>query len=59
MSKEYRFLVSHTTLGEMLITAPDRLTALHRAAREWGTRWTEIARECIICQLGEVYKPHE
>lgn len=56
MEKEniFRYRVSHTTLGEVIVEAPGRLNALYKAAQIWGKRWTEIARECIICQLGEV-----
>lgn len=53
LEKEYVFRVRHPKLGEVTVEAPGRLNALHRAAKEWGQRWTEIARECTIHQMGE------
>lgn len=47
-----RFRVSHPEFGSIETEAPGRLNALHRAAKEWGQRWTEIARECAIEALG-------
>lgn len=47
-----RFRVNHPEYGSFETEAPGRLNALHRAAKSWGQRWTEIARECDIQELG-------
>ena len=50
--KLYRFKVCHTVHGEVEVLAPDRYQAVVNAAKEWGLRWTTIAKDCIVIQLG-------
>ena len=50
--KLYRFKVCHTVHGEVEVLAPNRYQAVVAAAKEWGLRWTTIAKDCIVIQLG-------
>lgn len=50
---EYYFKVCHPIHGEEDVTAPDRYQALLAAAKAWGLRWTTIAKDCIVIQLGK------
>lgn len=52
--KKYLFRVSHPVHGEIEAEASDRYFAVTGAAHEWGLRWSTIARECRVKQLGEV-----
>lgn len=50
--KEARlFEVQHPERPAVQVQAVDRLRAI-AAAREWGDRWTEIARDCKVSDLG-------
>ena len=51
-AKQYLFRVVHPNHGEAEVTATDRYGAVIAAARDWGLRWTTIARGCIITELG-------
>lgn len=50
--KLYRFRVNHTVHGEVEVLAPSRYQAVVNAVKEWGLRWTTIAKDCIVIQLG-------
>lgn len=51
--KEARlFEVQHPERPAVQVQAVDRLRAVAAAAREWGDRWTEIARDCEVTDLG-------
>ena len=51
--KMYVFHVSHPIHGEIELEASDRYFAVTGAAHEWGVRWSTIARDCRVEQLGE------
>lgn len=51
--KTYLFRVSHPVHGEIEVEASDRYFAVTSAAHEWGLRWSTIARDCRVEQLGE------
>jgi len=40
--------VYHPYYGAIFLPAVNRLQALTQAAKMWGVRWTQIARECEI-----------
>ena len=46
------FEVRHQERPTVRVRAVDRLRAISAAAREWGDRWTEIARDCEVSDLG-------
>ena len=51
--KEARlFEVQHPERPAVQVQAVDRLRAISTAAREWGDRWTEVARDCEVTDLG-------
>ena len=52
MDDRKRFRVEHPRYGSVRVAAVDRLRAVTGAAREWGVRWTEIARECTVTEEG-------
>lgn len=52
--KIYLFRVSHPVHGEIEVEASDRYFAVTAAAHDWGIRWSTIARDCRVEQLGEV-----
>lgn len=52
MDERKRFRVYHPGYGTVRVAAVDRLRAVTGAAREWGVRWTEIARECTVTEEG-------
>lgn len=55
--KEARlFEVKHPERPAVQVQAVDRLRAVAAAAREWGDRWTEIARDCEVTDLGPAPK---
>ena len=55
--KEARlFEVQHPERPAVQVQAVDRLRAIAAAAREWGDRWTEIARDCEVTDLGPAPK---
>lgn len=49
---QYRFRVVHPVHGETEVIASDRYFAVVNAAKEWGLRWTTIAKDCKVHQLG-------
>lgn len=49
---KYLFRVVHPTHGEAEVVAADRYGAVIGAAKEWGLRWTTIAKDCKVHQLG-------
>lgn len=51
--KKYLFRVSHPVHGEIEVEASERYFAVTAAAHEWGLRWSTIARDCKVEQLGE------
>lgn len=52
MKDEHLFEVKHPERPAVQVRAVDRLRAISTAAREWGDRWTEIARDCEVTDLG-------
>lgn len=50
--KLYRFKVCHSVHGEVEVLATNRYQAVLEAAKDWGLRWTTIARDCVVIQLG-------
>lgn len=50
--KKYLFRVVHPVHGEAEVEAIDRYWATIEAAKEWGIRWSTIARECKVTELG-------
>lgn len=51
--KLYLWRVSHPVHGDIEVEASDRYFAVTAAAHEWGIRWSTIARDCKVEQLGE------
>lgn len=51
-ANKYLFRVVHPAHGEAEVTASDRYGAVIGAAKEWGLRWTTIAKDCKVHQLG-------
>lgn len=51
--KMFRFRVHHVAHGEMETIASDRYFAVTKAAKEWGVRWSTIARDCRVEELGD------
>lgn len=45
-------LSAHPERPAVQVQAVDRLRAIAAAAREWGDRWTEVARDCEVSDLG-------
>lgn len=52
MREDRLFEVKHQERPTVQVRAVDRLRAISAAAREWGDRWTEIARDCEVSDLG-------
>lgn len=52
MKEDRLFEVKHQERPTVQVRAVDRLRAISAAAREWGDRWTEIARDCEVSDLG-------
>ena len=50
----YRWKVTHPTHGAAEVVARDKYNAVIAAAKTWGARWTQIARECTFERLEEV-----
>ena len=46
------YRVWHPVHGEVNVEASSPYWALVEAAKDWGLRWTTIARDCIITELG-------
>lgn len=54
----HTYQVSHPTLGQRLVSAADRYAAIVSAAHEWGERWTKIAKDCTVTDLGAAKPIH-
>lgn len=52
------YLVRHKRYGEVTENGVNKLEAITAAARKWGVRWTEIARECECIVLAEDTPEH-
>lgn len=52
------YLVRHERYGELTENGVNKLEAITAAARKWGARWTEIARECECIVLAEDTPEH-
>lgn len=52
-SPVYRWRVTHPIRGAVVVTGPRKYEAVIAAAKRWGARWTQIARECTFERLGE------
>jgi len=50
---QYLHRVSHPVHGEVEVYASDRYFAVTAAAKEWGARWSTIARDCRVEQLSK------
>ena len=50
----YRWRVTHPTYGAVVVTGPRKYEAVIAAAKRWGARWTQIAREYTFERIGEV-----
>lgn len=48
---DYIWYVSCPGHGPTEVRAADKLAAIMEAAKEWGQRWTEIAKECDVIRL--------
>ena len=59
MKDEHLFDVKHPERPAVQVRAVDRLRAISTAAREWGDRWTEIARDCEVTDLGPAPAPEQ
>lgn len=57
MKEDRLFEVKHQERPTVQVRAVDRLRAISAAAREWGDRWTEIARDCEVSDLGPAPAP--
>lgn len=55
--KLYRWKVHHPGHGETTVEAVDRYGAVVAAAKRWEERWTVIASECDVEQLGPATRP--
>ena len=47
------YLVRHAEHGETTVNGVNRYDAVTAAARAWGVRWSEIARECEYIVLAD------
>ena len=56
MDEKFRYRVWHPAHGELEVTATSRYWALIEAAKDWGVRWTTIAKDCVITDLGPAPK---
>lgn len=53
MTKQsHTFQVTHPELGTVTVPAADRYAAIVAAAKEWDARWTQIAKDCTVTDLG-------
>lgn len=48
---DYIWYVSCPGHGPTEVRAADKLSAVIAAAREWGRKWTEIAKDCDVMKL--------
>lgn len=54
----HTYQVSHPQLGNLTEDAPDRYAAVVAAAQRWGERWTKIAKDCTVTDLGPAEPLH-
>ena len=50
----YKWRVTHPERGSVEVEADSRYWACVKAARVWGERWTQIARDLTLEKLEEV-----
>lgn len=50
------FQVTHPDFGTVQVSATDKYAAIIAAAKQWGERWTEIAKDCVTKDLGPAKK---
>ena len=51
------YLVRHPVYGEITVNGRRKYDAVIAAAKKWGVRWTQIARECEYIVLAEDDRP--
>lgn len=54
--KNNTYKVTHPDLGTVLIAAADKYAAIIFAAKEWRVLWTQIAKDCVVQDLGRQQK---
>lgn len=54
--KANTYKVTHPDLGTVLVRAADKYDAIIFAAGEWRVRWTQIAKDCVVQDLGRQQK---
>lgn len=47
------YLLRHPERGEITVNGRTKYEAVLAASREWGERWTKLARECEFIALAE------
>lgn len=47
----YKWKVTHPERGSVEVVAATRYEAVTKAAKEWGERWTQIARTLTVERL--------
>lgn len=50
------FQITHPDLGTVQVSAADKYDAIICAAKEWRVRWTQIAKDCVVQDLGPQQK---
>lgn len=50
------FQVTHPDLGTVQVSAADKYAAIVAAAKEWNVCWTQIAKDCVVQDLGRQQK---
>lgn len=48
----HTYQVTHPDLGSLRVAAADKYAAIIAAAKEWRVRWTQIAKDCTVQDLG-------
>ncbi len=48
----HTYQVTHSDLGSLRVAAADKYAAIIAAAKEWNVRWTRIAKDCTVQDLG-------
>lgn len=51
-SPKFQYRVRHPSYGEIHVEAASRYWAVIEAAKDWGLRWTTVAKECVVTELG-------
>lgn len=54
--KTNTFKVTHPGLGTVMVAAADKYAAIIFAAKEWRVLWTQIAKDCVVQDLGPQQK---